>query len=476
MKKKAFTLTELLIVVVIIGTLAAVVLPKFTKIVENHRTMEAENIMRAVRSEQEARCTLDRNYTANSADLSSWPSDLGNNYTYAFDATGMSASSRNKGYTLRMMSYADGGICCEGDDCADVGKYPSCTGFQYQANTACAAPVACQLKDEIQECGAGYTGIRGRRVTAACTYEEIDTCELITSSTGCTEGTTRNTSQTCSGTVGEECKGGEWKPFTTNTGGTPKPDDTTCESGASEACTYSCDTASGQWKPTCTSCAQCQEGAEEKVSFLNCSTEKWKRCNNGKWEEFTKNVTSTDCRQGCGTKPSDTQPCESGIGTQTREVTCNQSTGDWSAGEWTGECEECVETEEELDSADEDTCNGNKVDRYSCSDDSTSKTECIDIYQTSETPSGGNPRHCPYSCNKSCSSGYHCQCIPNVLGNGSIDYIESCVNDHHVPNGQTGVGSDPGIATETMVREVYRKVVCCPQSTASDPFWDPFGD
>ncbi len=38
MKNKAFTLTELLVVVVIIGTLSAVVLPKFTKVIETRRT------------------------------------------------------------------------------------------------------------------------------------------------------------------------------------------------------------------------------------------------------------------------------------------------------------------------------------------------------------------------------------------------------------------------------------------------------
>ncbi len=129
MKKKAFTLTELLVVVVIIGVLAAVVLPKFTQVLETRRTTEAEEIMRAVRSEQEARCTLDKNYVGevDKAELASFPANEGNNYHYTLTATGIAAASRNKNYTLRIQSYHDGEICCDGDDCAHLGKtYPVC--------------------------------------------------------------------------------------------------------------------------------------------------------------------------------------------------------------------------------------------------------------------------------------------------------------------------------------------------------------
>ncbi|MDD7578242.1 MAG: prepilin-type N-terminal cleavage/methylation domain-containing protein, partial [Elusimicrobia bacterium] len=58
-KKKAFTLTELLVVVIVIGVLSAVVLPKFSKVIETRKTTEAEELMASVRTEQEKRCALD---------------------------------------------------------------------------------------------------------------------------------------------------------------------------------------------------------------------------------------------------------------------------------------------------------------------------------------------------------------------------------------------------------------------------------
>ena len=68
-KKKAFTLTELLVVVIVIGVLSAVVLPKFSKVIETRKTTEAEELMASVRTEQEKRCALDKPYLTQMSEL-----------------------------------------------------------------------------------------------------------------------------------------------------------------------------------------------------------------------------------------------------------------------------------------------------------------------------------------------------------------------------------------------------------------------
>lgn len=54
--KKGFTLTELLVVVMVIGILAAVILPKYNKVLKTRRTSEADEILTAMREEQELLC------------------------------------------------------------------------------------------------------------------------------------------------------------------------------------------------------------------------------------------------------------------------------------------------------------------------------------------------------------------------------------------------------------------------------------
>ena len=265
MKKKAFTLTELLVVVVIIGVLAAVVLPKFTQVLETRRTTEAEEIMRAVRSEQEARCTLDKNYVGevDKAELASFPANEGNNYHYTLTATGIAAASRNKNYTLRIQSYRDGEICCDGDDCAHLGKtYPVCPA-RVVAVDECAAETACNLRSYSEACPSGQEGQVLFVPNADCTgYEQVNQCHDITvDPTTCSEGATRNVNRNCAGSSGERCEGGTWKHFASTDDGTPQPGDTTktCSTGESVTCTYECNTTTGAWEPKCGECPTCPQ-------------------------------------------------------------------------------------------------------------------------------------------------------------------------------------------------------------------------
>ncbi len=192
MKKKAFTLTELLVVVVIIGVLSSVVLPKLNKVIESRRTAEAESVMRAVRNEQEMRCTLDKNYTTNKENLAVWPKGESTNYTYALNSEGMSATSKDKDYTLEIKTYLDGGICCRGAYCSSLNKdYPNCEDYEATPNTKDCVPAGveeegeidaespsrqCMLTNYEENCPSGKTGKIYYTVNDACEYEVNNQC------------------------------------------------------------------------------------------------------------------------------------------------------------------------------------------------------------------------------------------------------------------------------------------------------------
>jgi type IV pilus assembly protein PilE len=343
MKKKAFTLTELLVVVVIIGVLAAVVLPKFTQVLETRRTTEAEEIMRAVRSEQEARCTLDKNYVGevDKAELASFPANEGNNYHYTLTATGIAAASRNKNYTLRIQSYHDGEICCDGDDCAHLGKtYPVCPA-RVVAVDECAAETACNLRSYSEACPSGQEGQVLFVPNADCTgYEQVNQCHDITvDPTTCSEGETRHVNRNCTGSSGERCEGGTWKPFTSTDGGTPQPGDTTktCSTGDTVTCTYTCNDTTGAWEQKCGECPTCTEGATRNVNSA-CGKKTGERCKNGEWSPFSEEVSLTQEEKNtcsCVSKPNDEGKVENcpGQGTGTHKLAYKCEDGAW-VGVW----------------------------------------------------------------------------------------------------------------------------------------------
>jgi len=147
--KKAFTLTELLVVTILISSLVAVGLPKYHKILETEKTSEVDAIMHAVRIRQELRCSIGKPYVslAKLGDLI--PNTNTKHFVYYDGTDGKGLIAASKGmytYYLKMLSYRDGRVCCEGEDCGKLNKsYPSCSSLRLhlvQAPECNPTPVA----------------------------------------------------------------------------------------------------------------------------------------------------------------------------------------------------------------------------------------------------------------------------------------------------------------------------------------------
>ncbi len=251
-KKRAFTLTELLVVVIVLGTLAAVAVPKFSRVLETRRTSEAEKLLSAVRTEQEKRCSLGQNYTGDLGNIptvayakTSASQGKTSNYTYTLTSTGIEASRSGKDYVIKIPSYKTGQMCCEGSGCDALNKsYPSCTSLSLPASDECAASDVVQPTDpcdtDPNSCACS-TYAAGHRCECDADYASLNACECNPSTAAC---------------CGE---GEEWNPQT----GACEPTDECIEeygeavkvSAASDTCDgdgtskYTCD---GHFNGTCT--------------------------------------------------------------------------------------------------------------------------------------------------------------------------------------------------------------------------------
>ena len=226
-KKKAFTLTELLVVVIVIGVLSAVVLPKFSKVIETRKTTEAEEMMAMVRTEQERRCSLDKNYTTDAATVN-LASLKTKNFNYTLNNTGIEAASTGKyGYTLKMPSYRDGRLCCDNaEQCAKLNKnYPLCSELTAKADYTIG-----------EECSAAEEP----NPPKPCEGPSEEAC-------GCKNGGTRT--RTCDTTTGTWSTWSDCSIMDTCPCPPPEPNNTEkCNECGKRTRTVTCDVTTGEWK------------------------------------------------------------------------------------------------------------------------------------------------------------------------------------------------------------------------------------
>ncbi len=119
--RQAFTLVELIIVVIIIGILASIAIPQFNKTMERSRIAEASAVLGALRGAQ-LRYILE-NPSGYATDLTKLDITVENNFTSV--ATAQRKSSQYGQYTLKINDQ--GKIYC-----ADTVTTDACAGFVSQ--------------------------------------------------------------------------------------------------------------------------------------------------------------------------------------------------------------------------------------------------------------------------------------------------------------------------------------------------------
>src|SRR3712207_4200616 len=93
-KNDGFTLIELMIVVVIIGILAAIAIPKFTQVSNGAKQAEAEPILKQICSLAEAEQLKTGAWPANLAGIPGWSATVGKHFTaFGFDGTAGKATA-----------------------------------------------------------------------------------------------------------------------------------------------------------------------------------------------------------------------------------------------------------------------------------------------------------------------------------------------------------------------------------------------
>ncbi len=487
--KRGFTLTEILVVVMIISVLTAIAYPLYTKAATKSRAIEAINLLEMVRNKQLQKFAKDKSYYSSFTNMGQLTVNKNKevvegavlkvkDYTLSLNNIhSCMTAAYDKGGTKFSFSssYEYTGLGCTGDVCSSFGDIvgtakdvcncgsKACSnGYTLNEDTCnCDCLLGC---NQGGTCYAPYGGGSTRPCSSGCgTENSANSCNGAVWSGTCWSPTqTQPTSQGCgnSGTQTRTCSAtcgggscGSWGACTGQTcPASTKP-------SASEACgncgtrtrTVSCDSNTGSWTTgswgSCTGQGVCAVGNSQ-----SCGTGGTQTCTSScAWGS----CTGQDCP--AASKPSTSQSCGNcNLGTQTRTVTCNTSTYAWATGSW-GTCTGggvCA-------SGNTQSCGtgGTQTCTYSCTWGACSGQDCPAASKPATTQSCGNcstgTQTRTVTCNTStytwttgtwgtCSGGGACASGATQAcgGNGTQTCSSSCSwNTCSCPSGYTWNGT-----------------------------------
>lgn len=422
-KKKAYTLTEILVVIVIVASLSAVVIPQYKNMVETRKAGEAEAVLTAVRTEQERRCAIGKEYVSIEKLADLVPEKSTKNFNYESGDQNLIANTQQGSkysYSLKVGTYRDGRICCEGDDC-DKFNYLRCSEFEPVKAPECASPEAvgsvgkpadpcdgvtvppADYDAEKQACEAGLTGNKTRtkiisykcdagEVKSSVSYSDWDSSECKDPCDGVSVPDSESGNET------EECDFG----FT----GTKTRTKTTsyrCEAGEVKSnITY------GEWDKS-----QCKDKCEGVKVPDSQSEEESEECGFG--YTGTKKRTKTISYR-----------CVNG------EITSSTSYSSWDRSQCKDKCEG-VTVPEKQTGEETANCDGDflgqksrtKTTTYTCVDGDVTSTDTYGGWDSSKCYKAGNFEDKDYkaSCPSDYSRGsaYRIRTCKKQYGNGSYD-------------------------------------------------------